>query len=57
MAFRDLGADEICSIIHPENTASRRVAEKLGEHEARAIDVGGTEFLIYAMSRNDWQAL
>ncbi|WP_420560222.1 GNAT family N-acetyltransferase [Tepidicaulis sp.] len=57
MAFRALGPDEICSIIHPENAASRRVAEKLGEREARSIDVGGTDFLIYAMSRKDWQAL
>ena len=29
-AFGDLGLTELCAIIHPDNTASRTVAEKLG---------------------------
>ncbi|REK09031.1 MAG: N-acetyltransferase [Planctomycetota bacterium] len=45
-SFENLGVDEICSIIVPENVASARVADKLGakiegtfEHEGRAADL------------------
>lgn len=49
IAFERLGAADICSIIHPENAASIRVAEKIGEHPSRTLDVNGTEFLLYAL--------
>jgi RimJ/RimL family protein N-acetyltransferase len=31
-SFEDLGLDRLISVIHPDNTASIRVAEKLGMH-------------------------
>jgi ribosomal-protein-alanine N-acetyltransferase len=37
--FEELGLDEIVAIIHPENLASQRVAEKLGLHFTRQAGV------------------
>ncbi len=39
--FATLGVDQICSIIHPENLPSARVATKLGAHCERQIELFG----------------
>jgi RimJ/RimL family protein N-acetyltransferase len=39
----NLGVDRVCSIIHPGNAASRRVAEKLGAKIERRITLMGQE--------------
>ena len=41
--FDRLGVDQLCSIIHPENVASIRVAEKLGAQRERRITMFGFE--------------
>ena len=48
-AFSELAADHVISVIHPENTASRRVAEKLGGVVEREIAEfrGGVPVVIY----------
>lgn len=56
-AFTVLGRDRLISIIHPENAASIRVAEKLGAHLAEGpVDRGGQPRNIYAIDRKSWEA-
>ena len=46
-AFNVLGADEVISVIRPDNTASIRVAERLGETYHRTIQLLGGEAHVY----------
>jgi RimJ/RimL family protein N-acetyltransferase len=50
-AFRVLGVDHLISIIHPENTASMRVAERVGETFERTWVLHGLELRIYGLHR------
>ena len=51
-AFVDLGKEHVISLIHPENKASIRVAEKLGERLEGKTQILGTELLIYGIDRS-----
>ena len=53
--FARLGADRILSLIRPENAASIRVAEKLGERFDRRIDFRGHAVSVYAIDRETWE--
>jgi RimJ/RimL family protein N-acetyltransferase len=46
-----LGIARVVSLIHPDNAASLRVAEKLGEHLHATVPwpAGGHEVLVYAV--------
>ena len=46
-AFGELGLRRLISLIRPENTASRRVAEKLGMTVERETDRSGMLHLVY----------
>ncbi len=48
-AFLDLKLKRLISIIHPDNIASRRVAEKLGMEVEKEITHGSSPKVIYAM--------
>jgi RimJ/RimL family protein N-acetyltransferase len=52
-AFEELGADHVISVIHPDNVASRRVAERLGGSVEREIDDfrDGIPAVIYGYDR------
>jgi RimJ/RimL family protein N-acetyltransferase len=51
-AFRVLGAERVISVIHPQNVASIRVAERLGECFERAMVLdGGIEVVVYGRRR------
>ena len=52
-AFGELGWKRVISLIHPENRASIRVAERLGEHVEGRITLFGNEALVYALDRSD----
>ena len=41
-AFGPLGRSRVISLIAPENVASIRVAEKIGEHYERDVDIGAS---------------
>jgi RimJ/RimL family protein N-acetyltransferase len=41
-AFGSLGRDRVISLIAPENVASIRVAEKIGERYERDVDIGAS---------------
>ncbi len=50
-AFDVVGADHVISLINPQNTASIRVAEKLGGRLQRRIEMFGGETLVYGVDR------
>ena len=56
-AFGELKQSHVISLIRPENAASRRVAEKLGEKLEGTTEIFGGEAVVYEISREDWQAM
>lgn len=50
-AFEAIGAESVCSLIIPQNAPSIRVAERLGEHYERDIDVQGRTAHLYTIHR------
>jgi [ribosomal protein S5]-alanine N-acetyltransferase len=55
-AFIDLKLPRVISLIHPENSPSRRVAEKIGLMPEREITFRGFPTTVFALSREQWQA-
>jgi len=53
-AFTALKKGRIISLIHPENRASIRVAERIGEQPQGRIDHLGREMLCYALDRETY---
>ena len=56
-AFEELGRGHVISLIRPDNRASIRVAERLGEHLEGRRELFGAEALVYVITREDWRAL
>ena len=54
--LRDWRLSRVISLIHPENTPSRRVAEKNGMNIEEQITFRGFPTLLYAMTREEWLA-
>ena len=55
-SFDTLALDRIISVIHPENEASRRVAERLGEQRTEEkFSPFGECCDIWQISRKDWR--
>lgn len=52
--FESLKTDEIISAIHPDNAASIRVAERLGESYSRDAPLNEHSFRIYSITRRAW---
>jgi RimJ/RimL family protein N-acetyltransferase len=50
-AWANLQVDHIISMIHPENGASVRIAEKLGESFERSEILNGAQVLVYGIGR------
>lgn len=55
-AFTELNRDRVISLIRPDNKASIRVAERIGETEQGRTELLGHEVLIYAIDRDAWRA-
>jgi ribosomal-protein-alanine N-acetyltransferase len=55
-AFRDLSLPKVISLIHPDNIASRRVAEKNGLKIARQTVFRGFTTEVFAITREEWLA-
>jgi len=55
-AFADLKLPRVISLIHVENIASRRVAEKNGMKVEKEITFRGFPTMVYAISREEWLA-
>ena len=54
-AFTRLGQPHVISLIHSENTASIRVAERLGERLLDSIQVMGKPALVYRITKEEWE--
>ncbi len=50
-AFERVGVERVISLIHPDNRASIRVAERLGESYCGATTLDGVDALVYAIER------
>lgn len=55
-AFEEMGREHVISIIDPGNSASIRVAERLGETLEGRTELFGKELLIYGIWREAWLA-
>jgi RimJ/RimL family protein N-acetyltransferase len=55
-AFADLNLSRVISLVHPENTPSRRVAEKNEMIIEKKITFRGFPTLVYAMTHEQWLA-
>lgn len=55
-AFEILEKERVISLIHPENRASIRVAERVGERLQGRLDHFGREMLCYGINRESWRA-
>jgi RimJ/RimL family protein N-acetyltransferase len=53
-AFKELGHEHVISLIHPDNTPSIRVAERLGETHEGETELLGTDVMIYGIDRDKW---
>lgn len=54
--FETHGFGELISLIDPENEASIRVAQKLGETLRRETELRSHRVLVYGISRREWEA-
>ena len=54
-AFTDMDRDHVISLIAPDNVASIKVAERLGEKVEGQTEVIGREVLVYGIGRDDWR--
>jgi RimJ/RimL family protein N-acetyltransferase len=54
-AFTQLKQPQVISLIHPENAASIRVAQRLGERLLGPTEVMGKPALIYQITREEWE--
>lgn len=52
-AFNEMDRDHVISLIHPENTGSIKVAERLGESVEGKTELFGHEVLIYGLNRQN----
>ncbi len=52
--FEQMGRDRIISLIRPQNEASIRVAEKIGQRLQERMDFYGGEALVYGIRRDEW---
>ncbi|KYC43284.1 acetyltransferase [Scytonema hofmannii PCC 7110] len=53
-AFNVLQQSRVISLIRPQNTASIRVAQKLGEKLEGTTEIFGSEAVIYSIGRENW---
>jgi RimJ/RimL family protein N-acetyltransferase len=54
-AFEDMGRDHVISLIDPENVASIRVAERIGETLEGEHQLGEHRLLMYGISKGAWR--
>ena len=52
--FQQMARDRVISLIRPQNAASIRVAEKIGQRLQDRMDFYGGEALVYGIRREEW---
>lgn len=56
-AFTEMNRDHVISCIAPDNSASIRVAERLGEKMEGKTELLGREIFIYGIGRDHWASM
>jgi len=56
-AFGELQQSHVISLIRPQNAASRRVAQRLGEKLQGTTEILGGEVVIYGIRQENWQEI
>jgi RimJ/RimL family protein N-acetyltransferase len=56
VAFARMGHPHVISLIHPDNAASIRVAQRLGERLVGSTELMGKPALVYRITRGEWEA-
>jgi RimJ/RimL family protein N-acetyltransferase len=56
-AFTDLNQRQVLSLIHRENAASIRLAQRLGEQLLGPTEVMGKQALVYRITREEWETV
>ena len=54
--FDRVASNHVISLIRPQNTASIRVAEKIGQRLQGRMEFYGKDVLIYGIHREEWRA-
>ena len=55
VAFTQLQQPQVISLIHPDNAASIRVAQRLGERLHGQTEIHGKPALIFRITREEWK--
>jgi len=55
-AFTEMNRDHVISLIAPDNVASIKVAERLGEKVEGTTNIVNRDVFIYGVNRKDWLA-
>jgi RimJ/RimL family protein N-acetyltransferase len=55
-AFTEMNRDHVISLIAPDNVASIKVAERLGEKVEGTTNIVSRDVFIYGINRKDWLA-
>jgi ribosomal-protein-alanine N-acetyltransferase len=56
-AFETLGIERMIALIHPENEASKIVAERIGMNYEKHVDYQGTDCHVYVMDQRHAKAI
>jgi RimJ/RimL family protein N-acetyltransferase len=54
-AFDEMGREHVISLIHPDNRASIRVADRLGEKRQGTAHVNEKDVLVFGISKETWR--
>jgi RimJ/RimL family protein N-acetyltransferase len=55
-AFNSMQRDVVSSFIHPDNTASIQVAERIGERLTGDVDLFGKRVRVYEITASEWSS-
>ncbi len=55
-AFEELGREDVISMMYPENTASMRVAERIGERQRSPTQIYGKDVVVYGITAAEYAA-
>ncbi len=56
-AFTELNKDRVISLVHSENIASQRVAERIGEELEGETELMETRVNVYGIHKDKWEAI
>jgi RimJ/RimL family protein N-acetyltransferase len=55
-AFHTMNLQKVISLIHPENVRSIRLAERIGEHLEKGVEMFDRRLFMYSVYQDDWNS-